>query len=184
MSKEIDLRFGNIRIKGTLDGVFDKHFIGVTTSKSSTSDLKYRTRNYLRSLLLYAIEAIESATELALQNVSGRIVLQEIDYPKLEKQAAIKQIEGLLKFFRKGQNSPLMFCLEATKPGKDMDDITIDSVKEAFEDRMKENSNVQPPIPGNQYISMLWSEGYFEEITEEDLEEIREFAGLLNINGK
>ncbi|TVQ17512.1 MAG: hypothetical protein EA361_02375 [Bacteroidetes bacterium] len=184
VSNDIDLRFGNIRIKGTLEGVFDKHYIGVTTSKSSTSALKYRTRNYLRSLLLYACEAIESATELTLQKEKGKIAVQEIDYPKLEKQAAINQIESLLKFFRKGQNSPLMFCLEAAIPGKDMDDITIDSVKDAFENRMKENSNVQPPIPGNQYITMLWNEGYFEEINEEDLEEIREFAGLLNINEK
>ena len=179
-SVAIDLVVDGFRITGTIDGVFDGEYIQVSTSTSGNVD-KYKVRAYLKALLLYASGKITSARLLALRKYNNNTTLVEVPYPNIDQETARKNLIELSNYLMKGKNQPLLFCLKARTPQTGEEEITVQSVMKAFKKETEDKTYIEPPIRGNKYIAKLLDEECFESLNQENLEEIKTLAGLLNL---
>ncbi|MFW5663888.1 MAG: hypothetical protein ACOCYD_02510, partial [bacterium] len=179
-SASIDLSVNGLRITGTIDGIFDGEYIHVSTSSSGSIE-KYKVRACLNALLLYASGEIKAARLLGLKKVNSNITLVNEPYISIDQEIAMQKLSELVEFFVKGKEQPLVFSLSAAKPPGKEKPITIESVVDALKKETKDRTYVDPPIPANKYILKLMDEGYFDNLTEENIEDIRTLAGLLNL---
>lgn len=172
-----------IRITGTIDSVFDGDYIHVSTSKPVEIEKfskKHKVRAYLKSLLLCASGHIKKASLIALVGKSKKIELFEEDYPVLKQVDANKKLAELTKYILIGKNQPLIFSLKALDPEKDQNIISVKSVIKALKQEAK--GDKYSDSPPNKYVLSLFETGYFENICEEDVAQINEIAGLLNLS--
>ena len=169
-----------LRITGTIDGIFNGEYLYVSTSTSKDYN-KHRVRAFLYSLLLYAEGKIESARLLGINGSSTKTPLIEESLPATEKDEATDKLTLLAEYLIKGKQQPLIFSLKACKYPKGQNAITIQSVMDALKDESSDGLYTDPPVPGNKYILKLMEEGYFDDLTEKNLEEINALAELLNL---
>ena len=164
----IDLDIDGMRISGPVSRVFDRDYLALSLSKSKEKEW---IRAFLQSLLLFAAGSIDRARMI---QHDGNI----LELPVFGKSDARTRIGSLLDFFRRGMEQPLKFSLAATRPpaGKPFDAAWVMSV---LQTQAKGNDRGVPPDP---YMEVLLSEGYFDPLTEPDLEDIRQVAVLLNLN--
>lgn len=162
----IDLTLDNIRITGTINGVYDRRYIACSFSKSPQKD---QVRGYLRTLLLCANNEIDAAVLINKDGVSTSLDVVSSDDARLK-------IKVLLVYLLKGMQSPLKFTLKATEPPRGCA-LSIETVLKSFSDE----ANGSYQIPSNKYMHMLFQEGYFEKFDEVDLEELKTIAALINL---
>lgn len=163
----IDLTIGNIRITGTIGDVYDRNYIACLFSKSPEKD---QVRAYLRTLLLCTNDAIDTAQ---LINKGGEQTKLAVFSPG---DAKLK-LEELLVYFRKGMLAPLKFTLKATQPPNKNTKLSIETVLNSFREDADGNYQMAP----NKYMQILFQEGYFKDFEEDDFEELKTLAGLLNL---
>ncbi|HSV76152.1 MAG TPA: exodeoxyribonuclease V subunit gamma [Bacteroidales bacterium] len=175
----IDLNVNGLRITGTIDGVFGDEYIHATTSTSGNID-KYKVRAYLNALLLYAAGKITSARLLALENEGDNIKVIDLAIPKVETGCAKEKLFELIEYLKKGKPQPLRFSLNATKPPEGVQSITTESVLNVL--RAEAKGNKYAGMPPNKYVSALLETGYFERISEKDVDQIKKLAELLNLS--
>ena len=75
----------------------------------------------------------------------------------------------------------MIFSFTTCKPPARQDQITIESVMNALKKETEDSFYTEPPVPGNKYILKLMEEGYFDDLNEENLQEINALARLLNL---
>lgn len=162
----IDLIIGNIQITGLIPGVFDKQYI--TCSFSKSSEINW-IRAYLKTLMLCTTNEIETSL---LINADGA----SINLPIFSPEEAKLKLEKLLVYFKKGMESPLKFTIRATQPpSKSV--ISIMSVLNSFRQEADGDYIYDP----NKYMQTLTREGYFDEFSDNDFNELKSLAGLLNL---
>lgn len=166
----IDLEIDTIRITGTIGAIYDRQYIAFSFSKSPQ---KNHVRAYLRTLLLSAMNEINSAQLIDKDGVSTCITVLSSEDAKLK-------LQKILVYFEKGSVLPLKFTLKATQPPPKTE-LSIKTVLDSFHSEADGNSNVKPPIPPNNYMRMLFQEDYFKDFNENDLDELKTLANLLNL---
>jgi len=162
----IDLTLDNIRITGTINGVYNRHYIACTFSKSLQKD---QVRSFLKTLLLCAGNEIDAAFLINKDGESTSINIVSSENAKLK-------IKDLLFYFLKGMQSPLKFTLSAAQPPTNSG-ISTESVLSAINYEANGNYIIAP----NRYLQILFQEGYFKDFNEIDLDELKTIAGLLNL---
>lgn len=162
----IDLIIDNIQFTGTINGVYDRQNIACSFSKSSE---KNRIRAYLKTLLLCAMNEIDSS--LLINADGGSTIL-----PIFSSVDAKLRITELLVYFKKGMDSPLKFTLRATQPPKNTA-LSIASVLSSFRQEADGDYVYDP----NKYMLTLTRESYFEDFNETDFDELNKLAILLNL---
>jgi exodeoxyribonuclease V gamma subunit len=168
----IDTVIDNIRITGTIESVYDNDFIAYCLS---SHPLKYKIEAYIKSLLLSEAGKINSAKFLDRTGVVSNV--------PLPNNSSICELENLLKYFREGNNAPLLFSIKASEafastPTKNQ--TKLDQMINAFN---KEAYPVEKnPYPANLYLQILIREKYFENFGDEDIQKIGDLAEKLNLN--
>ncbi|TVQ06843.1 MAG: hypothetical protein EA361_19080 [Bacteroidetes bacterium] len=163
----IDLEGENWRIAGVVDNVFGSTLIDYTFS----DNIKYELRANLKTLLLSAQGAISASM---LIDSGGEAIPLRV----LEKEEALRKLDLLMGYLRKGMQSPLKFTLKATvKPKKG--ELTREKVTKAMRDEAY--PNYRSPMPPNKYLQVLWEEGYFDDFDDNDLQELLNLSQLLNL---
>jgi exodeoxyribonuclease V gamma subunit len=164
----IDQTIDNVIITGTINNVFNRKYVAYTVSKNA---LKYKAIAYLKMLLLCAENKIESAVFIDLK---GSVT----NLPCLSSEEALVKINDLIAYLKIGHSKPLKFTLEAAEvalnPKK-----TVNDVFEKF--KIQADGNTFSSLPPDPYLQQLFQEGYFKDLDELDLEEIKTIANLLNI---
>jgi len=178
-SINIDLDVNDLRITGTIDGVWGEEYIHVSTSTSGSNE-KYKSRAYLNALLLYAAGKITSARLLVLEKNGNTIKVIDLAIPEVEPVCAKEKLVELVGYLKKGKSQPLIFTLNATKPPEVGQAISPESVLDAL--IAEAYGNQYANMPANKYVSNLLETGYFESISETDVDQIKKIAGLLNLS--
>jgi exodeoxyribonuclease V gamma subunit len=164
----IDLKDDGFRLTGLIDGVYDREYIGLGLSKSPE---KNKVRVFLRALLLFACGEIDAARMIDLDGADTHL-------PVFSRELALERISELLSFYRKGMQSPLKFTLNAAKLSRTNNFSLVGVLKKIMDESKDINYSKIPPNP---YIQILLQENYFDGLTDNDLEDIRNLATLLNI---
>ena len=167
-SVSIDLTIGNIKINGNIDNVFEDQYIACSFSKSSQKNL---VRAYIRALLLRAQEEITSAI---LIDKAGGIISILLDSAEESK---IK-LNALMAYLNKGCQAPFKFTLEAASEAL-KEDADVKKIVNVFRNESIGNSN--SGVSSNKYMQILFEQGFFDDLNEDDLEEIKNIATLLNM---
>ena len=87
------------------------------------------------------------------------------------------KLKELLAYFREGMKVPLKFTLEATQPPNKKTKLSIETILNSFREEADGNYQMAP----NKYMQILFQEGYLEDFDEDDFEELKKLAGLLNL---
>ena len=167
----IDLKIDKIQILGTIDGVYDRQHLSFSLSKSIEKNM---VRAYLRSLLLFAMNEIDSALIIDKDGVCSNL-------PIMSPKQANSKIAELLVYFKTGMETPLKFTIKATQPPNAKTPLSIDTVRKAFQSEADGNPNIKPAIPPNRYILNLLHEGYLQNFNDAHYLELTKLAGLLNL---
>ena len=170
----IDLTIDNVRLTGTIEGVYGYEFVAFAFS----DNLKYRVRAYLNTLLLCAADKIKSGVFL---DKNGGVS----NLPVFSPADALLKLTELLSFFRKGNLMPLKFTLDAS-------DQVQQKAKTANIFKKEAEGVAYSSKPPNQYVAILLEEGCLKEFDVERFDvsiydnphydEIKEIAELLNLN--
>jgi exodeoxyribonuclease V gamma subunit len=171
-SEYVELSFGaenqTIVLKGNISGVYGRDYIVCTLSTSDHQE-KYRVRSYLNALILYACGHIDDAMEFSM-NKDNEVVSYR--RPFIPKEEAKKQLALLMHYYLKGMENPLKFTLKSAN--EELIDNALNKIcSEA-------NGNPFASMPGNKYVKALWDSGYFEDFTQEDLDEMHALKTILN----
>ncbi len=163
----IDLTIKDIPIKGIINSVYGDEFIAYSFSDNK----KHLLRARLKTLLLSAAGKISSASFL---DRYGQVSTMEVPDPL----TALSLLETLMDYVVCGSDTPLKFTLkvaeEAVKAA-----ATPEKVFTAFRKEAEGNSySGEEPDP---YVRILYDEGYFNGINEDDIGRIRNLAALLNL---
>jgi exonuclease V gamma subunit len=163
-SLAVDITINNVRIYGTLDGIFENNFI----SYGFSNNRKYKIRAYIRSLLFFTCNNNHNATTTFIRH-NGQIV-------RFPRPVDCTVLEELVEYVKKGRKSPLIFTLNAATNGQNP--VTVNSVREAIK---KEAFPTWVGTPCNNYLRVLWEQEYFEKIiTQDTVNEILALSALLN----
>ncbi len=163
----IDLAVDNLRITGTIDGVYGNTLIGYSISKYST---KYKIETFIQSLILFIEGKIKLAKFIDRDGITSLV--------PTNPEAAESDLKKLLCYFREGHNAPILFTIKASEKAIETDDIPkILKVlnDEAFPD---EYARTSP----NPYLQALFREDHFNEFEDKDLQRIRDIADSLKFN--
>jgi exodeoxyribonuclease V gamma subunit len=184
----IDLEVDGIRLKGTIDGIYDKLYITYAFSDKP----KYKVRAYLNSLMLYAENKIESVEFVRLEKSKDKrkpasLISETI--PFIDREQARKNLSELLVYFNKGNEVPLKFT-----PGAADKVLNDEIVENIFLEEAEGISYAS--LPPDYCVKTLYDEDYFHEFEienfnkkdfdiavyeEERFKEIKSIAGLLNL---
>lgn len=185
----IDLKIENIRISGTIDGIYDRQYIAYAFSNR----LKYKARANLNALILFAESRIVSADFIYLKKGSDSKkppVLISETLPITNPDDAIKSITELLNYFKKGNLVPLIFSHDGLQ-----NVLKSARVENIFEKEAEGDPFVK--IPPDYYIKYLFERGCFTafdvenfnrknfdagKYSEPEFDEIKAIAKLLNLN--
>jgi exodeoxyribonuclease V gamma subunit len=163
-----DLEINHMRIKGTIDSVYDECFIVYSFSKSP---LRHKIAAFIKSLLLFANGKITSAKFLGKDGT-----ISEIPANRESAQSVLKK---LLDWYKKGNRKPLLFTLKAAEASL-KEESAIDDIRKAFHDEAYPGE--YGIYPANPYLQILMEENRFENIGQTEFEEIFDIANELRIN--
>jgi exodeoxyribonuclease V gamma subunit len=169
-SKLADIEIENIRIRGEFENVYS----GKIVSWAFSDGQKYELRGFLASLLLSFNGQISSAVHIKKDGNVKVIQVMKGDEPS-------DRLKKLLGYLEQGKKAPLKFSLGAAKAIKDQDINDEKTLKKALEAFRKEAYKLYEDDTENKYTQVLFDEGYFDDLSREDLKEIQELAGLLNL---
>jgi len=187
----IDTEIENVRITGSIDGIYEREFIAYSVSNWP---LKYKIEAYIKALLLFEAGMIDSARFIDKEGTITRI--------PADSQSAKSILEELLKYFFEGSKSPLLFTIKAAEKSKDLVDKAKkeaekaskakaeckkikqereekDVILEVFEKESFPEENNK--MPANLYLRALFSENYFDEFGDREIELIRELTDKLKL---
>jgi exodeoxyribonuclease V gamma subunit len=170
-SVAIDLDSENFRISGIIDHVYQDQFITCSLSKSPVKDF---VRAYLKTLLLYAQDEVKISSSVLIDR-EGNIKNLEI----ISAGDAKARLKELMVYLMKGIRSPLRFTLKVAEMSL-KENADVNMITAAFED--ESSGSTYSKMPPNKYMQILLREGFFENLNQDDMEEIRKLAGLLNLN--
>jgi exodeoxyribonuclease V gamma subunit len=167
-SIHLDIVTDTYRITGIIDGIYGNDLIGFTTSSDS---LKYKTRAFLKTLLLCCDGKISTSTFLTKGGGKSSLPVPGPDQAK-------EHLLRLLEYYSMGCDSPLIFTLEAGRESKNKEATTESILEKLIGKAEDEEYSKSKSIP---YMKKLLSDGFLEKLNEEQAEKIKDLADLLNI---
>ncbi len=99
----------------------------------------------------------------------------------MTKNEPTERLTKLLAYLEQGKKAPLKFSLDAAKAIKEQDPDDEKTLKKALEAFRKEAYKTHEGDFENKYMQVLFDEGYFDDLSREDLKAIQELASLLNL---
>jgi exodeoxyribonuclease V gamma subunit len=172
----IDTEIDNIRVTGTIDGIFDKEFVAYSVSKHP---LKYKIEAYIKALLLFEAGEIDSAKFVDREGVITGI--------PAGPGTAKADLEELIRYYKAGSVSPVLFTISAAEKALalykndsgDEDGGKKQKILEIFEKEASPEDNSR--MPENPYLQVLFRENRFDDFGEKEIETIIDFAGKLKL---